>query len=57
MVKAMAALGPAPEKLKPCTTRLVSSASREATWASNSLMTARVRSLVASVGSWMEVMK
>ena len=34
-----------------------SSASREATWASNSLMTARVRSLVAPVGNWMEVMK
>ncbi|MCW0450073.1 hypothetical protein NB706_002907 [Xanthomonas sacchari] len=57
MVKAMAALVPEPEKLKPRITRLEASAGRVATCRSNALTTASVRSLVASVGNWIEVMK
>ncbi len=57
MVNAIAAFGPEPEKLNPWITMLDARPGREATCDSKALTTSSVRSLVAPVGNWMEVMK
>jgi hypothetical protein len=50
-------VGAGPEKLKPSTDWVEAMPGRVAAWASKVLTTSRVRSVVASEGSWMEVMK
>ena len=57
MVNARPAFGPAPEKLKPRMDWFTSMPGRVATCCSYNLTTSSVRSMVASDGSWIEVMK